>query len=82
MSLNIDPQIERDLSKLADMRNITVNALLRDFTAEQKRYWRERSEDADSLDAMQKGEFIDQGTMLSKMDGLIERAQTLSKDET
>jgi len=81
MSLNIDPQIEHDLAKLAGMKNISVNALLREFTAEQKRYWQERTEDAASLNAMENGEFIDQETMLAKMDTMIKRAQTLAKNE-
>lgn len=81
MSLEIDPQIERDLSKLADLKNISVNTLLRDFTAEQKRYWEERTEDMDSLKLMQNGEFVDQDTMLSKFDSMIGQAKDLAKDE-
>ncbi len=79
MSLNIDPQIEHDLVTLAGMKNISVNALLREFTDEQKRYWQERTEDAASLNAMENDEFIDQDTMGAKIDTMIEQAQTFTK---
>jgi len=80
MSLNIDPTIERDLAELAGMKKVTVNALLREFTADQKRYWQERSEDADSIEAMHSGDFIDQETMLDKINAMIGQTQELAKD--
>ena len=71
---------ERDLAELAGMRKVTVNALLREFTADQKRYWQERAEDAEGVKAMQNGEFIDQETMLEKFDTMIGQTQELAKE--
>ena len=34
MNIEIDPKIERDLTELAVLKNISVNALLREFTDE------------------------------------------------
>ncbi len=36
MSIDLDPKTEHDLSELAGLRNMSVNALLREFTLEQK----------------------------------------------
>ena len=80
MSIEIDPKIERDLTELAVLKNMSVNALLREFTADQKRYWKERAEDQASLDAMKNGDYISQDAMLSKMDDMIGQAQELAKD--
>ena len=75
MSIEIDPKIERDLTELAVLKNMSVNALLREFTAEQKRYWKERAEDQASLAAMENGDYISQDVMFSKMDKMIGQAQ-------
>lgn len=80
MSIKIDPKIERDLSELAALKNMYVNALLREFTADQKRYWKERAEDQASLEAMENGDYISQDAMFSKMDDMIGQAQELAKD--
>ena len=80
MSIEIDPKIERDLTELAVLKNMSVNALLREFTIEQKRYWKERAEDQASLEAMENGDYISQDAMLSKMDKMIGQAQELAKD--
>ena len=58
MSIEIDPKTERDLTELAVLKNMSVHALLREFTADQKRYWKERAEDQASLEAMENGDYI------------------------
>ena len=80
MSIEIDPKIERDLTELAVLKNMSVNALLREFTAEQKRYWKERAEDQASLEAMENGDYISQDAMFSKMDKMIGQAKKLAED--
>tara|TARA_A100001391_G_C5042374_1_gene271264 strand:- start:868 stop:1116 length:249 start_codon:yes stop_codon:yes gene_type:complete len=80
MSIEIDPKVERDLTELAGIKNMSVNALLREFTADQKRYWKERAEDMASLEAMKNGDYISQDAMFSKMDKMIAQAQDLAKD--
>jgi hypothetical protein len=80
MSIEIDPKVERDLTELAGIKNMSVNALLREFTTDQKRYWKERAEDMASLEAMKNGDYISQDAMFSKMDKMIEQAQDLAKD--
>jgi len=80
MSIEIDPKIERDLTELAVLKNMSVNALLREFTIEQKRYWKERAEDQASLEAMENGDYISQDAMLSKMDKMIGQAKKLAED--
>ena len=80
MSIEIDPKIERDLTELAVLKNMSVNALLREFTADQKRYWKEWAEDQASLEAMEKGDYISQDAMFSKIDKMIGQAQELAKD--
>jgi predicted transcriptional regulator len=80
MSIEIDPKIERDLTELAVLNNMSVNALLREFTIEQKRYWKERAEDQASLEAMENGDYISQDAMFSKMDKMIGQAQKLAED--
>ena len=80
MSIEIDPKIERELTELAVLNNMSVNDLLREFTADQKRYWKERAEDQASLEAMENGDYISQDVMFSKSDKMIEQAQELAKD--
>lgn len=80
MSIEIDPKIERELTELAVLNNMSVNDLLREFTADQKRYWKERAEDQASLEAMENGDYISQDVMFSKADKMIEQAQELAKD--
>jgi predicted transcriptional regulator len=80
VSIEIDPKIERDLTELAFLKDKSVNALLREFTANQKRYWKERAEDQASLEAMENGDCISQDAMFSKMDKMIGQAQELAKD--
>ena len=80
MSTKIDPKIERDLTELAVLKNMSVNALLREFAADLKRYWKERAEDQASLEAMENGDYISQDAMFSKMDKMIGQAQELAKD--
>ena len=80
MSIEIDPKIERELTELAVLNNMSVNDLLREFTADQKRYWKERAEDQASLEAMENGDYISQDVMFSKADKMIEQAQKLAKD--
>ena len=80
MSIEIDPKIERDLTELAVLKNMSVNALLREFTAEQKRYWKERAEDQASLEAMENGDYISQDAMFSKMDTMIAQARKLAEN--
>lgn len=80
MSIEIDPKIERELTELAVLNNMSVNDLLREFTADQKRYWKERAEDMASLKAMENGDYISQDAMFSKMDKMIEQAQDLAED--
>ena len=80
MSIEIDPKIERDLTELAVLKNMSVNALLREFTAGQKRYWKERAEDQASLEAMENGDYISQHAMFSKMDKMIAQARKLAEN--
>ena len=63
MSLNIDPNIERDLTELAGLQNVSVNALLREFTAAQKRYWKERAEDMARLEYAKQNGGVSQDEM-------------------
>ena len=70
MSLNIDPQIEHDLAELAGMKNISVNTLLREFTVDQKRYWKERAEDKARLEKLKKGGGIAHNDMMDWVDNL------------
>ncbi|MEC9356784.1 MAG: hypothetical protein VX836_02810 [Pseudomonadota bacterium] len=78
MTLNIDPSTERALIDLASQRDMSVNALLSEFAAEQKRYWQERAEDMAALDAMQRGDFVAQDEMMAKFDRLTQQARDKS----
>ncbi|MCB1731572.1 MAG: hypothetical protein KDI21_13945 [Halieaceae bacterium] len=83
MSIEIDPKVERDLTELAGIKNMSVNALLREFTAEQKRYWKERREDMAAIEKFRAtGEGISQDEMFSKMDRMINEARTLANTKT
>ena len=75
MSLNIDPNIERDLTELAGLQNVSVNALLREFTAEQKRYWKERAEDMARLENVKQNGGVTQGEMKVRFDELRDAAR-------
>ena len=75
MSLNIDPNIERDLAELAGLKNVSVNALLREFTTEQKRYWKERAEDMTRLDNVKKNGGVSQDKMEAHFEDLRDAAR-------
>ncbi len=75
MSLNIDPNIERDLTELAGLQNVSVNALLREFTAEQKRYWKERAEDMARLENAKQNGGVSQDEMKAHFDELRDAAR-------
>ena len=75
MSLDLDPSVEHDLSELAALKNVSVNALLREFTAEQKRYWKERAADEQRLADMREGGGVSQEDMSAHFDDLREAAK-------
>jgi len=72
MSLEIDPQIEKDLTQLANMKNVSVNGLLREFTVKQKQYFIDLDEDMRRLDAMKKDGGIPHDEMMDWLEDLAQ----------
>ena len=70
MSLDIDPKVERDLTKLADMQNVTVNVLLREFTAKQRKYLEGLNQDMQRLEEMKKDGGIPHDEMIDWLEDL------------
>jgi predicted transcriptional regulator len=80
MTIELDPKTEQALKEAAAVRNVTVDALLQDFAAKEKRYWQERKEDLETLEAMKNGDFISQDEMFEKMDKMAADARDLSRN--
>lgn len=70
MSLKIDPKVERDLARLADMQNVTVNSLLREYTIKQAKYWEDLNEDMKRFDHIKKKGGIPHDEMMDWLEGL------------
>lgn len=70
MAMNIDPQVEQDLTKIAARHNMSVNTLLSKFTAKENKYWQEYEEDKATLEAMKKGDYIEHEDMMNWLDNL------------
>lgn len=70
MSIDIDRKTEQDLTELAALKNVSVNALLREFAQQEKQYLEERAGDAEALKTMQAGRSISHADMKTHIQGL------------
>lgn len=75
MSMNIDPNVEKDLADLAVFRGITVSDMLAEYTAKEKEYWYQRSEDLKALESPKNGHSISHDEMKAYFQKLREIAK-------
>ena len=70
MKIDIDAKTQQALTEIAALRNISVDDLLSEFAAKEKRYWEERAEDLARLETMKQRGGITHNDMMTWLEDL------------
>ena len=78
MFIEIDPKTEQLLTQTANLKGVSVDALVRGLAEKEANYWHERQEDMAAVERYrQTGEHISHEAMNARFDRMIRQARAL-----